>query len=84
MELILQYVLVAVIVAGCVVFSAWRLMSPRLRLKTLELIGPAMEKFGARNSVARLRTKVIGQLTAGGCSACSANKTAVHHPSGRR
>jgi hypothetical protein len=84
MELILQYALVAVIVAGCVVFSAWRLMSPRLRLKTLELIGPAMEKFGARNSVARLRTKVIGQLTAGGCSACSANKTAVHPPSGRR
>jgi hypothetical protein len=84
MELILQYALVAVIVAGCVVFSAWRLMSPRLRLKTLELVGPAMEKFGARNTVARLRTKVIGQLTAGGCSACSANKTAVHHPGARR
>jgi hypothetical protein len=84
MELILQYALVAVIVAGCVVFSAWRLMSPQLRLKTLELIGPTMEKLGARNTVAGLRTKVIGQLTAGGCSACSANKTAVHHPSGRR
>jgi hypothetical protein len=62
MELILQYALVAVIVAGCMVFSAWRLMSPRLRL----------------------RTKTIGQLVAGTCSACSSNKTAVHHPGARR
>jgi hypothetical protein len=83
MELILQEALVAVIVAGCAVFSAWRLMSPRLRLKTLEIIGPTMERLGARNTVARLRGKVIGQLAAG-CSACSANKTAVHHPGGRR
>jgi hypothetical protein len=82
MELILQEALVAVIVAGCLVFSAWRLMSPRLRLKTLELIGPTMERLGGRNTVARLRGKTISQLAAG-CSACSANKTAVHHP-GRR
>jgi hypothetical protein len=82
MELILQEALVAVIVAGCVVFSAWRLMSPRLRLKSLELIGPTMERLGGRNTVARLRGKTISQLAAG-CSACSANKTAVHHP-GRR
>ena len=84
MELLLQEALVAVIVVGCIVFSTWRLMSPRLRLKTLELVGPTMEKLGGRGAVARLRAKVIGQLTAGGCSACSANKTAVHHPSGRR
>jgi hypothetical protein len=84
MELILQEALVAVIVAGCIVFSAWRLMSPRLRLKTLESVGPAVEKLGGRGVVAHLRARIIGQLTAGGCSACSANKTAVHHPSGRR
>ncbi len=83
MELILQDALVAVIVAGCVVFSAWRLMSPRLRLQTLELIGPTMVRLGARNTIVRLKIKTIGQLTSG-CSACSANKTAVHHPSGRR
>ena len=76
MELILQEAVVAVIVAGCVVFSAWRLMSPRLRLKTLELIGPMMERFGGHNTVVRLRGKVIGQLAAG-CSACSSNKTAI-------
>jgi hypothetical protein len=84
MELIVQEALVAAIVAGCLVFSGWRLMSPRLRLKTLALIGPAMEKMGGRSVVARLRTKTIGQLVAGTCGACSSNKTAVHHPSGRR
>ena len=84
MELILQEALVAVIVAGCGVFSAWRLMSPKLRLKSLELVGPAMEKLGGRGVVGRLRTKTIGQLVAGTCSACSSNKTAVHHPGGRR
>ena len=84
MELILQETLVALIVVGCMVFSAWRLMSPRLRLKTLELVGPAMEKLGGRSTVARLRTKTLGQLVAGTCSACSSNKTAIHHPGGRR
>jgi hypothetical protein len=77
MELILQEALVAVIVVGCVVFSAWRLMSPKLRLKSLELVGPAMEKLGGRGVLGRLRMKTIGQLVAGTCSACSSNKTAV-------
>ena len=82
MELLLQNVLVGVIVTGCVVFSAWRLMSPRLRLKTLDLVGPAMGLIGAGGTLARLRTQTIGKLAAG-CGACSANKSAVHH-SGRR
>jgi hypothetical protein len=83
MMLLLQEILVAAIVAGCVIFSAWRLMSPRLRLKSLELVGPALERLGASGPIGRLRTQTIGQLAAG-CSACSHNKTAVHHPSGRR
>jgi hypothetical protein len=77
MELLLQNVLVGAIVAGCAIFSAWRLMSPRLRLKTLDLVGPVMETLGARGTVARLRTQTIGKLVAGSCSACSANKSAV-------
>lgn len=84
MELLLQNAVVGVIVAACVVFSAWRLMSPRLRLKTLDLVGPVLEKLGAQDTIARLRTQTIGKLAAGGCSACSANKGAVHHPGGRR
>jgi hypothetical protein len=76
MELLLQNVMVGVIVAGCVVFSAWRLMSPRLRLKTLDFVGPVMERVGARGPIARLRAETLGKLVTGTCSACSSNKTA--------
>lgn len=83
MEPLLQSVLVSVIVAGCTVFSAWRLMSPKLRLRALDLAGPVIEKLGARAAIARLRTRTIAQLAAG-CGACSHNKAAVHHPGARR
>jgi hypothetical protein len=80
--ILLQSMLVGIIVAFCVVFSAWRLMSPKLRLKTLELIAPTVAKLGAGAWVTRLRGQTVAQLAAG-CSACSNNKTAVHQP-GRR
>jgi hypothetical protein len=83
MESLVQNALVGVIVAGCVIFSAWRLMSPRLRLRTLDLVGPLLARVGVRGPIERLRTQTISQLAAG-CSACSHNKTAVHHPGGRR
>ena len=83
MESLLQNVLVGVIVAGCTVFSAWRLMSPKVRLRALDLVGPVMGSLGAGGAMARLRTRTIAQLAAG-CSACSHNKTAVHHPGARR
>jgi hypothetical protein len=83
MEPIAQYVLVGVIVAFCGVFSAWRLMSPKLRLKTLESIAPIAARLGAGAWITRLRSQTVAQLAAG-CSACSHNKTAVHHPSGGR
>lgn len=83
MGLIVQDLLVALIVAGCAIFSAWRLMSPRLRLKTLELLTPVATRLGAGGTLARLRSQTIGQLAAG-CSSCSHNKTNVHHPGARR
>ena len=79
----MQTVLVGLIVTFCVVFSAWRLMSPKLRLKTLEWLAPAAQKVGAGGPITRLRSQTVAQLAAG-CSACSHNKTAVHHPSGGR
>ncbi len=84
MELLLQNLVVGLIVAGCLVFSAWRLMSFKLRLKTLDVVGPVMTLIGAGSTVTRLRTETLGKLVAGTCSACSSNKTGVHHPSGRR
>jgi hypothetical protein len=79
MALVLQDTLVGLIVAGCAIFSAWRLMSPTLRLRTLNFVAPMMKKLRAGGALTRLRTKTIGQLAAG-CSACSHNKTAVHPP----
>ena len=77
MGAILQEVLVGIIVAGCAVFSAWRLMSLRMRMRTLDVMGPVLGKLGAASLVARLRAQTIGQL-ASGCGACSHNKTTVH------
>jgi hypothetical protein len=83
MESVLQDILVGVIVAGCAVFSAWRLMSPKLRLRVLDSVVPVLERLGAGGTMARLRSRTIAQLGAG-CSACSPNKAAVHHPGARR
>ena len=77
MELIGQDILVGLIVMGCAVFSAWRLMSPRMRLRTLDFLAPVMRTLGAGRQAERLRSKMVGQL-ASGCSSCSHNKTAVH------
>ncbi|MGH8209581.1 MAG: hypothetical protein ACREU6_08290 [Steroidobacteraceae bacterium] len=78
----MEEILVGLIVVGSALFSAWRLMSPRLRLRTLDFAAPMIGRLSP-GMVARLRTRTIGQLAAG-CSACSHNKTAVHHPGGRR
>jgi hypothetical protein len=83
MQPILQNVLVSIIVAFCVIFSVWRLMSPKLRLKTLEFLAPVAKRIGADGPITRLRSQTVAPLAAG-CSACSHNKTAVHHPGGRR
>jgi hypothetical protein len=77
-----QDLLVAVIVAGCAIFSAWRLMSPRLRLRTLDFVAPVATRLGGGAAITRLRNETLGQLAAG-CSACAHNKTAVHYPRGR-
>jgi hypothetical protein len=81
MESVAQDILVAIIVTVCATFSAWRLMSATMRLRTLELLGPILTKIGAGGPMMRLRSKTIGQLAAG-CGTCSHNKTAVHR-SGR-
>src|ERR1700739_4532303 len=54
--------LVGIIVAVCAVFSAWRLMSIRLRLKTLDALS-------GLPGVAGLRRKTLAKMS-GGCGAC--------------
>jgi hypothetical protein len=69
----IQAVLVGLIVVGCAIFSAWRLLSARVRLSVLEFAAPVMGKL-TPTVWARLRSQTVGQLAAG-CSACSHNKT---------
>ena len=63
MAAIAQDLLVALIVAGCAIFSAWRLMSPRVRLKTLEWLTPVATKIGASGALTRLRTRKDATLS---------------------
>jgi hypothetical protein len=82
MESLLESLLVGLIVAGSAIFSAWRLLSARLRLRLLDLTAPVFGKLSPRG-LAHLRNRTLSQL-GGACGACSSNKTAVHRPSAPR
>jgi hypothetical protein len=60
--------MVGLIVAGCMLFSVWRLMSVRLRLKALEALSVLPASAGG-NLLAILRRKTLAKLS-GGCGAC--------------
>lgn len=69
-----ESLLVGLIVAVCAVFSAWRLMSIRFRLKTLDALAVLPANAGG-SFVADLRRKTLAKLS-GGCGACqSATRT---------
>jgi hypothetical protein len=66
---IVQYVVVVLIVASCTIFSVWRLISPRLRLRAVETLAPVSGAVG-KKLLAQLRQKALAELS-GGCGACS-------------
>jgi hypothetical protein len=68
--------LVGVIVAFCAVFSAWRLMSVRLRLK-------ALDALSFLPGIAGLRRKTLSTMS-GGCGACQSAVSANARPSNQR
>jgi hypothetical protein len=65
----LQQLLVGVLVLACALFSAWRLMTVRLRLRALALLG-TLPALGRAAWLVRLRGRTLAQqLSAcGGCS----------------
>lgn len=79
MDGMLENLLAGLIVAGSAIFSAWRLLSARLRLRVLDFAMPVLERVAPR-WLARLRVRTLGQL-GGACGTCSSNKPAVHRPS---
>jgi len=68
--------LVGLIVAFCAVFSAWRLMSVRLRLKTLDALSWIP-------GVAHLRRRTLTKLS-GGCGACQVAVNANARPANQK
>jgi hypothetical protein len=70
MSLALQSVVVALAVAACLVYSAWRLASQKLRLRLLDGL-EHLPRALKRTWVAALRQRTFAQL-AGGCGGCAA------------
>lgn len=70
MSLALQSLAVGLVVLGCALYSAWRLMSPRLRLRALDALERLPRALITPWSV-RLRQRTLARLT-GGCDGCAA------------
>lgn len=65
-----QDLVVALLVLASVLYSLWRLLSVRLRLRVLDFLEPALGKV-ASGPLQQLRSKTLGLMSGGGCSACS-------------
>jgi hypothetical protein len=70
MSTLLQEIVVGVLVAGCALFSAWRLATLRLRLRALEVLS-ALPALHAAGWLVRLRERTQAQQlrACGGCAA---------------
>jgi hypothetical protein len=81
-SVLLQELLVGVLVLGCAIYSAWRLLSQRLRLRVLDALA-ALPLISRSAWFVRLRERTLsaGALPCGSCAggvkraAGSANQT---------
>jgi len=75
MSVLVQQALVAVLVAGCALYAAWRLATVRVRLRGLEVLA-ALPGLGRARWLAQLRARTLAQSTAacGGCSQAGTHK----------
>jgi hypothetical protein len=69
---VLEYVVVALLVAGSIAFSAWRLAPASLRLRILDLLPPSRPGAGL---IGRLRRAALAEISSG-CHACSQTRKA--------
>ncbi len=68
----LEYIVVGLIVSGCTIFSAWRLLSVRLRLKTLDALS-ALPSGAGGVLVSMLRRRTLEKLS-DGCGTCKSTR----------
>lgn len=69
MSLALQSVVVAVVVAACALYSAWRLLSLNLRLRLLDALA-SLPGVLTSPWLGALRARTLAQL-ASGCAGCA-------------
>ena len=74
MSFALQALAVVLLVSACAIFSTWRLLSARLRLRVLELI-EAVPLLGRAAWIGALRARLLSG--AGGCAGCAATSAAA-------
>jgi hypothetical protein len=73
MTYLLEDLVVGILVVASALFSTWRLLSVRLRMRVLDLLEPTLGQIlGA--PLRQMRSKTLA-LLAGGCSACAAGRT---------
>jgi hypothetical protein len=73
MSSLLQWLIVVPLVVGAALFAAWRLVTPRLRLRVLSRLLQALPAT-SNGAVARWRTEVARRRATeanSGCAACS-------------
>lgn len=73
MSFALQALAVVLLVSACAIYSTWRLLSGRLRLRVLERLA-AVPLLGKGAWIGALRARVLAG--AGGCAGCAANAAA--------
>jgi len=74
----LESLIVALIVIACAVFSVWRLLSARLRLRLIDAL-PRSLGAAERGWRGRIRQKTLASLS-GGCGTCAKAPRVVNPP----
>lgn len=67
--LVLEYLLVALIVAACAIFSVWRLLSVGARLRVLDALA-ALPRHPGDRWLTALRQRLLARLGSG-CDSCT-------------
>jgi ferrous iron transport protein B len=75
MSFVLQAVIVALLVALCALYSIWRLLSARLRLRLLDRLA-AVPGIGRAAWFAALRAAALSRFAAG-CAGCAPAATSA-------
>jgi len=75
MSFVLQVVIVALLVALCALYSIWRLLSARLRLRLLDGLA-AVPGIGSAAWFAALRAAALSRFAAG-CAGCAPTATSA-------